>query len=312
MAVLIRVASSAAALFLLAAMAAPATASEAEATSVRSDIEAACAPLFQVPDAVGNALTSFTTVFGKPAIDWTDEDYAQVVNLAAACDGMAYNGHDRVDASWWRSTIAHARERNAELSVLNRTIREMSADLGADAIVLPNCSSVLDYAVDDYARTDNTRDLFGVDLMAMTDDDVERVATFVNYCLTLLPDYAYRNRMWRDGDIERTAGRLLDRALLVRQRREDWRATRRSASDVVVSVDGAEIPPTMLESGTRELVKRYNDTARQGRRFTPEMLAGMLNLIDEVERLDRSAWDRAYAEEVRGRLNAHIFDRRPH
>ena len=271
---------------------------------------AACKPLFDEGGwVIRNRLFAFERVFGKKALSWTNEDYDKVITLARACHGIKV-GETFIDGNNWVAMINAARERVLPISQIAKQVEEFGHTLGVKAIVLPPCWSFLDYRYDAYEQSDSSESFFGVSFMAMSDEDLAKSVLYVNQCLAYLPDYALSSRGMRIADTTRILNQIMDRALIIQKRRQDYAASSPGPDDLVIEIGGVRILPTFTAPETREMLLRYNKAASQRRRFTPETLSMLVRLSDKVLERNGSAYDKAYAEAVKAKVQEEIF-RRP-
>lgn len=288
------------ALFLAAAL--------ASATARAEDVapaQDACSYLYVPAFEVRDQLTSFKKVFGKRAIYWTADDFEAVRELARKCNGVGPDDA-KVAAFTWGEMISAAERIVLPIASLHRQVRAFAETLGSDGITYPDCWRLFDWTQDDYKQTDASASFFGRSYMAMTDADLARSVKYVNQCLIYLPEYASRTGRNR-GDAQIFVYKAMDKALLVQKRRSEYDAAHRRPTDLVLTIDGVEVLPTFLAATTREMVLRHDRLAQTGRRFTPEMVAGLMRLAEDVFGENKSVWDTAYAEAVKERLRKEVF-----
>lgn len=281
---------------------------EAAARAAAKVPESPCAALSrETSTSVALRLQAFETVYGKRAINWTQEDFDRVIGLAYSCQGFVIKGGNPVHAPDWVLSINQARQKVTEMAALVKAVEEYGRNLKPEAIRLPFCGKVLDYALDDFQQADNSREIFGQDVMEMSDGDLDRVVKYVNYCIAYLPEYANSTRGWLPDNTLKAIYRIMDRALLVQKRRQEWVGWQKRPTDLVVEVNGVRVPPTMTTADTREMVVRFNRATALQRRFTPETVATLLRLTDEVMVKPTTVYDKLYAEAVKQRLQSEIF-----
>ncbi len=270
--------------------------------------ESPCAALSrETSTSVAARLQAFETVYGKRAINWTQEDFDRVVALAYSCQGFVAKGGNTVHAPDWAQSISQARQKVTEMAALVKAVEEYGRNLKPDAVRMPFCGKVLDYTLDDFQQADNSRDLFGQDVLEMSDGDLDKVVRYVNYCIAYLPEYANSTRGWLPENTLKAIYRIMDRALLVQKRRQEYVGWQKRPTDLVVQVNGVPVPPTMTTSDTREMILRFNRATALQKRFTPETVATLLKLTDEVMVKPATVYDRLYAEAVKQRLQTEIF-----
>lgn len=275
-----------------------------------SELMEACEPLFEQGGwVIRNKLFAFERVFGKKALSWTNADFDKVIVLARACHGIR-KGETFIDGNNWTSMINAARERVLPISHIAKQVDDFGKGLGVQEITLPPCWAFLDYAYDAYAQTDSSPSYFGKSFMAMNDEDLNKSILYVNQCLAFLPDYALSSRGARVADTTRLLNQIMDRALIIQKRRQEYAAAPRGEFDLLVEIDGVKIYPTFTGPETREMLIRYNKAANQRRRFTPETVSVLVRLTDKVMERNASAYDKAYAEAVKAKVEEEIF-RRP-
>ncbi len=271
----------------------------------------ACAPLsLEEGWVVRDKLIAFSVVYGKPALDWTEDDYRNLVNLAKACHNVVI-GRTTIDGNNWATMLGAAYDVVMPVALMARQVETYAVALGSDGLRLPRCPAMLDFHTDPYTLADNSQDIFGTSFMAATDDDLNRVVLYANQCLTYLPEYARLAKQWRASDGEELLGRLMDRALFVIKRRQDWADWNRRDTDVLVRVDGLVVPPTMTSRKAREMIERYDRAAAPGRRFTSETVSVLVRMVDEVMEVNATQYDMLYAEAIQKRVQDQIFNKVP-
>ncbi len=275
------------------------------------EYDKACAPLLKTSaGATRLNLLQFKTVFGKPAIRWDEKDYQQVINLARACHGYSKQG-TLVDGNNWRAMIEAARDKVLPVAERSIQVEEYAAGLAKDAIKFPQCSQLLEFEIDPVSMKDSSAEMFGQSFMLMSDKDLNASVQYVNECLLFLPDYAQAVKGWREAQGKEHLHKIMDKPLIILKRRQEWRDWEKRPSDLLVQDEfGAVIPPTMTSKTTREMILRYNKAAALIRRFTPETISILVKLADDVTMESKNAYDIAYAEAVRRRVQDEIF-RRP-
>jgi hypothetical protein len=256
---------------------------------------------------VRDRLRNFETVYGKPSIRWTTDDFERLIGVARSCNAFPVGGGGFIDGSNWTSMILNAFDSVMPVAQLAAKVDAYGASLGALEAKLPSCQALLDYVKDDWALTDNSAAVFGVDFMRLKDDDLDKVTRYVNECLVYLPDYALAAKGVRQNDSTALLDAVMDRALLIVKRRADYAVWPRSNYDIHLVRDGVEIVPTFSSALAREMVQWYDRLAASGRRFTPEMVATMIRLADDVESQRKSAFDIDFAQIVRQRVQDMIF-----
>ncbi len=270
-------------------------------------VPASCAPIAAEDGwAVKDRLLGMQVVYGKPAIDWGEADYRGIIALARACNRAIVDGKT-IDGDSWANMIVGAYDRVSPVAGLARQVESFRAALGSDGVRLPRCPALLDFEVDTYAQRDDSARLFGTDFLAQTDDDLNRVVLYANQCLTYLPDYAFMARSWQPDRARDMLGRVMDRALLVVKRRQDWAEWDRRDTDLVLRLDGLVVPPTMTSPRAREMIERYDRAAAAGRKFTSDSVVALVRLSDDVLEANVNALDVLYAEEVRRTIHRQIF-----
>lgn len=283
---------------------------QAPAAAPTPELVEACEPLFEQGGwVVRNKLFAFERVFGKRALTWTNEDFDKVITLARACHGIR-KGETFIDGNNWTSMINAARERVLPISHIAKQVDDFGKKLGVREITLPPCWSFLEYSYDAYAQSDSSASYFGKSFMAMNDEDLEKSILYVNQCLAFLPDYALSSRGIRVADTTRLLNQIMDRALIIQKRRQDYANSPKGEEDLVIDIEGVRIYPTFTAPETREMLLRYNKAANQKRRFTPETVGVLVRLSDRVLEKNSSAYDKAYAEAVKAKVQEEIF-RRP-
>lgn len=268
-----------------------------------------CEPLLaQPPWMVKNKLFAFEVVFGKKAIDWTDEDYRALALKARDCHGVR-KGKYRIEATEWYTQISAAREKLLPLVEISKAVAKFGEQLAPEEIVFPECPAVLEWKLDAYSQEDGSRRMFGKSFVAMGEGDLDRAIKYVNQCLAFLPDYAFIAKAWRPEVTVEFVNKVMDRALVVQKRRKDWATWDRKETDIVVEQEGVVIPPTMASLEAREMILRYNKASAQMRRFSPETIARLVQLSDGVLSGNRTLYDKLYGEAVRNRVQEEIFRR---
>lgn len=275
------------------------------------EYEKACSPLLKT--SAGDTrlqLLQFKAVFGKPAVRWTEKDYQQVIELARACHGYSKQGA-MVDGNNWRAMIEGARDKVLPVAERSIQVDEFAASLPKDAIKFPQCSQLLDFEIDPVSMKDSSAEMFGQSFMLMSDKDLNASVQYVNECLLFVPDYAQAVKGWREAQGKEHLNKIMDKPLLIMKRRLEWRDWEKRPSDLIVQDEsGAVIPPTMTSRTTREMILRYNKASALIRRFTPETISILVKFADDVTMESKNAYDIAYAEAVRRRVQDEIF-RRP-
>src|SRR5690606_38083360 len=103
---------------------------------------------------------------------------------------------------------------------------------------------------------------------------------------------------------------IMDRALIIQAKRQEWTFwPNRLDSDVTVQIDGANIPPTFTSERTKKLIRRFNKAATFPGGFSLDTVQALISQADTVIEEDRSLADKAYAEEIKLRVQADIFAR---
>lgn len=267
----------------------------------------ACAPIAADDGwAVRDRLVSLGTVYGKPAMDWAEADYRGLIALARACHHVTVDGR-LIDGVNWAQMISFAYERVTPVADLARQVDAYGVALGSDGIRLPRCPALLDFEADAYSQRDASARLFGVDFLAQTDDDLNRVVLYANQCLTYLPDYGRMARSLIPGRVSDVLGRVMDRALYVVKRRQDWAEWDRRDTDVVMRVDGIVVPPTMTSPKARDMIERYDRAATSGRKLTSDTVVALVRMSDDVIEANDNAFDILYADEIRRVIHKQIF-----
>lgn len=288
----------------------PGTAPVAKPPAPKPEDDSPCAPLSrETSTTVARRLEAFETVFGKKAINWTSTDYDKVIALATACQGVRVGNGMVVHAPDWIASVNQARKQVLEISQIAQAVDDYARSLKPEQIKFPFCDKILDFTVDAYTQADNSAAIFGLSLMRMGDGDLDRVVKFTNYCITYLPAYATSARGWLKERTMDAVYKLMDRALLMQKRREEWAAMQRRPSDLVINVDGVDVPPVYASLPAREMVMRFNRATALQRRFTPETVSVLVKMSDEVLTKNASAYDKLYAEAVKQRLQDEIFRR---
>ncbi len=269
---------------------------------------ASCSPLVMENGSTFEArMRRFDTVYGKSALDWTEADFDGLSRLLDACHGVEFGG-SAPDSSNWRNAIDHSHDIVLPVAEVVHQVDEYGRGLGSDGVALPRCLALLDFKADPYTLDDNSKDVFGVRLLAATEDDLNRVVLYANQCLLYLPVVAKGSRNIAEVDTENQLGRVMDKALLILKRRHDWADWRKRDTDVILNVEGVVVPPTMTSNKARELIERYDRAAAPGRKFTPETVSYLVRMADEVVADNVTAYDRMYAEEIQRRVQDQIFN----
>ena len=256
-----------------------------------------------------NKLTSFQVVFGKPAILWTETDFQGLISLAKACHNVQV-GATLIDGNNYAAMMNSAFESVMPVAILARRTEQYARVLAPKALKLPPCYEILDYKLDSWASTDNSATIFGADFMAVGDEDLQKTVNYANQCLLYLPDYAQSSRNLRRNVTEDLLGAVMDRCLLILKRRQDWADWAKHPTDIVITIDGVTIPPTMTSHMAREMIMRYDRAASTQRSFTPELVASLMRTVDEVKAQNVSKPDNLYADEVEKRVHQQIFNDR--
>jgi len=253
-------------------------------------------------------------VFGKRSHLWTREDYAKVADLARYCDGVQARDGRSVDARDWQDMLAGAAAHLQRLNELAAQVEGFAKTLRPEQITLPPCQALVDYSQSEDGGEDSSAEVFGRSFLAMSDHDLDVSVRYVNQCLVFLPKFSFNVKSWGEGDTKAHVNRIIDAALLVLKRRQDWAQWERKDTDIVVMHDGGVVPPTMTIPLTRELIVRYNKAAALKRRFTPETISVLMRNAEEIlEQYGNAStvtiFDKLYAEEVKRRVQEDIFRR---
>lgn len=271
---------------------------------------AACVDVAVDPYEVANRLTNFEDVFGKNAIEWGPDDYEQLLDLAFACNGAAATDGFVVKADDWHEAIEDAKEEVYPVAGVHQEIMRLARALGSDGVKLPICQAFLAYKHDDKEMTDNSAALFGLSLMTLTDADIERVIAHTNNCLAFLPEFALRHLGTTQKRATLTLYAVMDRALYIKGRREDWKFWKdKKTTDVLVKIDGTLILPTFTSPKTKQLITRYNRAASFPGGLSLETISALISISDDILDESKSVYDVAYATEVKRLVQKGIFDR---
>jgi len=254
-----------------------------------------------------NRMFSFQPVYGKKSIDWTDKDYADLAALVAACSGVTFGEGEPFNAKPWPGMINVARSRILPVAEVARVVAVRAARMQPDAIRLPACDEFLQFKVDTYQVSDTSAALFGQSFLAMGMADLDRAVSYTNLCLAYLPEHAQIAGGWRKEVARDLLYRIMDRALIVQKRRQEWEAQPRYDTDLVLERDGVVLPTTMLSPDAREMIARFNRSSALRRPFSPEAIGQLLRMAEDVMRDDRSALDKLYAVAVKNRCQQEIF-----
>jgi len=267
----------------------------------------ACAAVAVDPGTVRQALGSFDVVFGKPALEWRDRDYRQLMELAIACDGTSVDGQV-IDARAWHDAVEAAKEDVFELAGIHQEIMGKGKDLLTGRV--PLCTELMAWKADKWAMQDNSAELFGTSFLAMPPDELRGAIQHINNCLGFLPEYLRQTRSEREKDTKDFVYAIMDTALLVEKRQKDWRFWRgKRSTDVTVTEDGVLIPPTFTSEKARNMVVRFNRAASFKGGFSLDTVSALISIADEVIEANASRVDILYAEEVKRLVQEDIFNR---
>lgn len=284
--------------------------SKEPAAAAASDQWSSCAAVAMDPQVVATQLENWDTVFGKPAIEWTEEDYKQLLDLAYACNGAFTADGVVVDGKLWYDAISKAEEEVFPVAGVHQEIMRRAAQAGADQITYPACAALVTYIQDDIAMTDGSKALFGVDYMAMTDADLQRAIDHINNCTAFLPDFASDHLGVTKRETNTLLNQMMTKALYIQAHRNEWKYWRgKKPTDLIVKIDGVEILPTFTSAKTRAMVQRFNRAASFPGGFSLETISALVQIADDILNDSPTAYDADYANEVKRLVQKDIFDR---
>lgn len=270
---------------------------------------AACAVLDVGPDTVRRELLDLSTVFGKPAIEWRQEDYDSLVRLATACDGQETRS-GRVSGGRWSRSIEKARTKVLPLAQMSMEVARRASDDPPEKAVLPACERVVETRIFPSRIPDGSELTFGMGFLAMPLHDVDLVEAHIHACIDLAREWVRLKGSYAgldDKSIVGVGADLLTRLAFVREARTVWSETRNDGA-TRIEIHGTEVPPTLAGTSTRELLAFYDKWRSESR----PSRAGVARIIEMVEQIRATApglVDEAYLTEVMNGLNAEIYRR---
>lgn len=253
-----------------------------------------CAPFAASAAEVKKRMYAFEPTFGKDPMLWTDADYDAIAKAASTCDGVVEKGR-RISAGSWTSVLREVKNRVYPVAVANRTAASY-APVGR--IRLPDCRRMPDYRVDPESFVDNSSDLFGIDLFSMTDAEIDGAVGYANICRAVIPIWLGVSRDMLVGVALESVETMMDRFLLLRMRRDEWRSA--GADGLVLSLpNGAQVPPTMTSAPVRELVVAFDQWGNSGYYQSPNTMSRLLAILSAAEKASDGPFDRLYVDKIR-------------
>lgn len=257
------------------------------------------------PDSIARGLGSMSTdVLGKAADLWSQADFANLLNNAAACDGKPEGMKYKVDSKYWRSQIIPQMQRVLPLSQRTLAIREAYAPhwKGGEP---PSCLRMLSWKRDQVWLSDNSGDVFGTPFAEMDDEGRAMAAGFAKECVPVMTAALKANWMAPNGaaaisdDIAASAERESEAA---RERPETV------APSLRVLHDGRPVPLSYLGKRSRKMVEVASQAENAGRKLTTEEMIMLSKWAEKVVLTGEIGPERLYADAVRRVISNHLFN----
>lgn len=270
----------------------------------------ACMALDVEPRDTYNALAQYSVVFGKPAIEWKQKDYDQLMDLAVACNGVTLPDGRVVDASDWRDQIEKGLRDVYTVAALHQQIMERARNLSPDDIRLPDCGVLATYDLPDKDLHDNSGDIFGIPFYGMSRNDLDAAIAHINNCMAFLPQYGFVAFKVPPGYSQKVVYGMMDRALTIEAYHEEWKTwAEKRPTDIVVEFEGYVIPPSFLTEEGKSLVRRYNRAKARTAGLTLDAVYNLISItegmLDEPSLTDI---DRTYAAAIKAAVSDQIFE----